>query len=418
MAHHRSRHTSRIRRSPKEWAGRIALASGLAVLAYQSAAFSAAQVVVKTRPEAAATIAPYDGRLTAAYAATLLASDDTAETRDKAARLSRMALHRDPTAVAAVATLGLVTLGRNDTSEAHRLLAYGQMLSRRNVQIQLWSIEDAVTRGDVPAALHWYDITLRTDLKMSDILYPVLTKASQDPEIRSALVRTLAAKPSWANNYVSYVSAQTDNPQNTATLLGALRVGGVAIPAASQAAVVGTLLNAGDVDRAWRYYTAIRPGADRARSRDPRFAALIDTPSAFDWTPLSDSGIAASIQRTGDGGAFEFSAPASIGGPVLQQVQLLPAGDYRLVGQSENIAQDTHALPYWMLTCHSDNRELGRVVVPNSAQAGGRFEGVLTVPANCTVQTLTLYAQPSDAIGGTSGRIDRIALEPLGKQSN
>ena len=417
MAHRRSRHVSRNRRTPKEWAGRTALACGAVVLAYQSVTFSVAQVLVQAQPQTAAAIAPYDGRLTAEYAATLLASTNTPAGRDKAATLSRAALLRDPTAVPAVATLGVVTLARNDTADARRLLAYAQMFSRRNLQTQLWSIENAVARGDIPTALHWYDITLRTKPEMSDVLYPVLAKASQNPEIRAALVRTLAAKAPWADSYIGYAAAQTDDPQNSAALLVALQAHGVAIPAAAQANVVGTLLNAGNVDQAWRYYAASHPGADRTHSRDPKFTALIDTPSAFDWTPLSDNSIAASIQRTRNGGTFEFSAPTSIGGPVLQQVQLLPAGTYRLVGHSDGISQESSALPYWTLTCRSDGRELGRVAVPNSTQAGGRFEGTLTVPANCPVQVLTLYAQASDAIGGTSGQIDHIALTPLGKQS-
>ena len=128
---------------------------------------------------------------------------------------------------------------------------------------------------------------------------------------------------------------------------------------------------------------------------------------------LSDNSIAASIQRSHDGGVFEFSAPASIGGPVLQQVQLLPAGTYRLTGHSDGIAQDARALPYWMLTCRSSGRELGRVAVPKSAQGGGKFAGMLIVPTDCPMQTLTLFAQASDAIGGTSGQIDSIVLSPI-----
>ena len=390
------------------------LACGATVLAYQSVAFSIAQVMAKSQPQAAAAIVPYDGRLTAEYATMLLGSATTATGRNKVAALARAALRRDPTAVSAVAALGIVTLTRNDTPDAQSLLSYAQMLSRRNAQIQLWSIEDAVGRGDITVALRWYDVTLRTKPEMSNALYPVLAKASRDPTIRAALVRTLASKPLWADSYISYAAEQTDDPQNTAALFIALRMGGVTIPATAQAAVISIMLGAGNFDQAWRYYAGIRRGADRTRSRDPRFAAMIEAPSAFDWMTLGDNSVAASIQRTRDAGMFEFSAPPSIGGAVLQQVQLLPPGSYRLTGYSDGIAQETRALPYWTLSCRSDGRELGRVTVPNSAEASGMFTGTLTVPANCSVQTLTLFAQPSDAIGGISGQINRVALTPIG----
>jgi len=406
----RGRHAQR---SLREWAGRVALACGIAVLGYQSVVFSVAQVMARSHPESADARISYDGRLGAAHAAALTtAADVTAGERAQAEILSHAALRRDPTAVSAVASFGIATLARGDTADARRLLAYAQMLSRRNVPTLLWSIEDAVGRGDIPGALRWYDIALRTHPDLSEILYPVLAQASRDAAIRAALVRTLAAKPPWSASYVGFAAAQRDDPQNTAALFAGLRARGVAIPPAAQTSVVGVLLDAGNVYEAWRYYTAIRPGATRSRARDPRFATLLDTPSAFDWITLSDNSLAASIQRTRDGGVFEFAAPASIGGPVLQQVQLLPAGTYRLSGHSDGIAQEARALPYWTLTCRTDARELGRVAMPNSAQAGGAFAGTLTVPANCPVQVLTLFVQASDAIGGTSGQIDRVMLAP------
>jgi len=409
-------HVGRKRRLPGEWIGRIALVCGVAVLGYQDVAFSVAQVVVESQPQAADAIVSYDGRLTAAHAASLMTPDITMAGRDEAGALSHAALRRDPTAVSAAATLGVVALAHNDAVSARHLLAYAQMLSRRNVTTQLWSIEDAVGRGDVAGALRWYDIALRTKPELSEVLYPVLTQASRNSSIREALVRKLAGKPPWWDSYVGYAAAQKDDPQSTVALFTDLLARGVAVPTPAQTSLVNLLLDAGNVDQAWRFYASIRPGATRTSARDPRFTKMLETPSAFDWTTLSDNSIAASIQRTRDSGTFEFSAPASIGGPVLQQIQLLPPGIYRLSGHSDGIAQDTRALPYWTLTCRSDARELGRVTVPNSGQASGMFGGTLTVPPNCPVQTLTLFAQPSDAIGGISGQIDRVALAPLGHE--
>lgn len=408
-----SHRVSRRRRSPREWSGRIALACGIAVLGYQSVAFSIAQVMAKSQPRAADALVSYDGRLKAAHAAALMTPDATAAERIQAGALSRAALRRDPTAVSAAATLSVAVLAQNDLAKARRLLAYAQMLSRRDVQTQLLSIEDAVARNDVPGTLRWYDIALRTKPALSATLYPVLAQASHDPEIRTAVARTLAGKPAWSDSYVSYAASQKDDPHSSAALLLELRARGVAILPSAQALVANLLLDSGDVVQAWRYYSAIRPGAARTRVRDPHFAAMLDTPSVFDWSTLSDNSLAASIQRTSDGGVFEWSAPASIGGPVLQQVQVLPAGTYRISGHSADIAQGARALPYWMLTCRGDGRELGRVTVPNSAQAGGVFAGMLTVPANCPVQTLTLFVQASDAIGGTSGRINDVMLSPI-----
>lgn len=277
---------------------------------------------------------------------------------------------------------------------------------------QLWSIETAVSQGDIARALRWYDVALRTKPGISDLLFPVLTQAARDPAIRAQLVQTLARRPLWSDSFISYVATQNTDPQSVSALFTDLRGRNVTVPAPARAAIVTALLNAGDLSQAWHYYATVQPGADRRRVRDANFAAMPDTPTPFDWTAVNDGSIATSIQRARDGGVFEFSAPASIGGPVLQQVQLLPPGKYRIVGHSSGIEQETRALPYWLLTCRSDGRELGRVMVPNSAQANGVFVGNFAVPAACPAQVLTLFAQQSDAVSGISGQIDRVILGP------
>lgn len=82
--------------------------------------------------------------------------------RREADRLARLALRQDPTAVAALATLGLNAQIRGDTNSARRYFAYSDKLSRRSLTTRLWAIEDAVARDDIPAALRNYDVALRT----------------------------------------------------------------------------------------------------------------------------------------------------------------------------------------------------------------------------------------------------------------
>ena len=400
-----------MRHSGKEWSIRLALVCGLAIVGYQSIAVSFAQTVARKKPDAAYRFYEHDGRIGGAYAALLIGTDTSAAGTARAVALAREALSQDPTAVLAASTLGLGIAAQGDAATSRKVLAYAQKLSRRNVQTQLWSIEDAVGRGDIREALRWYDITLRTKARMGDVLYPLLGGAMTDPAIRVELVRTLAGKPAWGDSFMSYAAAQAD-PQSVATMFLALRNRNVPVPESAPAAIIYALFKSKRIDQAWAYYAAIRSGADRRRSRDPRFSAGLKTPSLFDWVPTNDGNVATSIQTGPEGGRFEFSAPASVGGALLQQVQLLPAGSYRLSGRSSNIEQQAQALPFWALTCGKDGRELGRVVIPNSGQGTENFAGTLTVPADCPVQVLTLMAQPSDAVSGVSGQLDMIQLEP------
>src|SRR3546814_18949884 len=73
------------------------------------------------------------------------------------------------------------------------------------------------------------------------------------------------------------------------------------------------------------------------------------------------------------------------GGPLLQQLQILPPGDYMLEGHSFGIEQPKRSRPYWILRCQAGG-EIARVDVPNPSQAGGRFQGTVSIPANCPEQ--------------------------------
>lgn len=391
-----------------EWAIRGVLAFIAAAVGYYSVSFTLGYVL-KANPAQAHVLAPHDGRITARLAQELMTARTTEVARREATRLAHLALKQDPTAVRAVIALGLAAELRGDSTSARRLLAYAEALSRRELQTQLWAIEDAVARNDIPGALKNYDIALRTSRAAADLLFPVLAPAVADPAIRSALVSVLAAKPTWGPGFIGYVVSHSPGPLETSDFLLRLGRAGVSVTEEVSAAAINALIAGGFPDRAWSYYALLRPGAARNMSRDPRFTAEVNYPLPFDWVSLNDAGVSASIQRGRNGGIFEFSAPPSVGGPLLQQMQMLPPGDYSLEGHSIGLDQAEGSHPYWVLRCHG-GRELGRVAVPDSTQNNGVFAGRFSVPAGCPVQTLVLIARPSDSASGLAGQMDEVRL--------
>lgn len=409
-----SRKLARVRRAPRQWVLRGVLAALATVAAGYCVTLSFAEVASRSNRALAYRLAPYDGRFGALLAASLSGPDASAADRARADVLARQALRQDPTAVSAATTLGLNAQIRQQAPAARRLFGYAERLSRRNYEAQLWAIEEAVVRGNIADALTHYDIALRTNLSRSaDQLYPILAQAITEKDVRTGLVRTLRARPQWGESFINYVAGEGADPRSTGALFAGLRHGGIPLPEQASAAVIDRLLGGGFADEAWAFYVSIRRGADRQRARDPRFAANNAAPTLFDWTPVNDGGPSVSIQAAVTGGLVDFSAPASVSGPLLRQVQLLPPGNYRLTGHSVGIQQEAGSLPYWTLKCRGGERDLGRVGVPNSAQSNGNFAGVFTVPGNCPVQVLALIANPSDAVSGLSGQIDRVELSAV-----
>lgn len=375
---------------------------------YGAVSFSLAQVMSRSEPTRAHRLAPYDGQITGRLASVLAGPEATPVDRARGGRLAHLALEQDPTAIQAAVALGLNDTLQGRRSEARRAFEYAEKLSRRDAATQLWAIEDAVARGDIAGALRHYDTALRVRPGLGEVLYPVLTAASAEPAIRLHLTRTLAANAPWSDSFIDFASGNGKDPGAIASLFHDLRRARVNVPQSSWATVIAAMLASTDPVRVWPYYASVRPGAQRFRSRDTGFAANLQAPSPLDWVAVNENGVTSTIQP----GSFDFAAPASVGGALLRQVQLLPPGTYLLQGQSDGIEQAPDALPYWTLTCR-DGKEVGRVDVPNSAGNGGRFAGVLRVAADCPVQTLTLMARPSQAIAGLSGRIVRTELLPV-----
>lgn len=397
-----------MRRSVKEWAVRTVLAVAAIMLGYLSVTATLGYAIRASDTEQAYQLAPGDGRVVALLARSITAKADAgADDRAAADRLAQKALRQEPVNVDAATTLALNAAARADQRGTRTMLAYAESLSRRDLQTELLAVEQAVSQGDVPSVLRHYDIALRTSREAADLLFPVLSNAITEPTVRAELVRTLSRRPFWWGSFLDYASGNGADANATASLMLALRRTGTPIPPSADATIISLLSQRVGIDAAWRYYAASRKGIDPHVSRDPTFAANPTPPSLFDWVAINDGNASAIVQP----GGVDFSAPAGIGGLLLQQVELLPPGTYRLDGVSAGIQQPPEALPYWVLSCRN-GREIGRVVLLPSTSARGRFGGSFVVPQDCPAQTLTLVARPTDSVGGLSGRIERVVVRP------
>lgn len=409
--------TSRRRRpaskTPAEWGFRASLVAVALAAGYASVTHTLASVLRAKAPARAYQIAPWHARAEAHNAARLLEPKAEPSERERAEKMAFEALSDDPTAIPGVVALGLAASLKGDLSRARALFNYSDRLSRRDLATRLWLIEDAVRRDDIEGALRHYDVALRTSRNAVDILYPILADASTDPAIATPLLRKLAANPPWGEGFIGHLAVNSPDPVATAGLFQALRMRRYPVPETASAAIVNSLVARGQFEPAWRYYNTLRPGADKGRSRDSKFSRDVAQPTAFDWVAVSGNpSIAASIYRSDRHGMLEFSAPATVGGPVIQQLLLLRPGSYALRGHSLSIDQPPQSRPYWSLSC-VDGRELGRVTMPNSSEADGRFVGSFNVPANCDAQYLRLVLRPTNAISGVSGQIDYVSLSPI-----
>lgn len=405
-----TRHSTYPRPSGVEWGVRLLLGAAALCLGWIAIASSLAFTIRERAPERAFALWPFDGRVAAALSNQEMMGSTSIVRREQANRLARRALGTEPTEATALATLGINAQIRGKIEAARRLFAYSEKLTRRDLQARLWSIEDAVARNDIPTALRQYDIALRTSRLAPDLLFPVLEAALTDPSIRSQVRHVMVGRPPWSEHFIGYVGGNGRDARISARFYRELQAIGIPIPDWARAGVISRLVDANQIAFAWAYYASSVAKVDVRFSRDPEFVAQHRHPSVFDWQPAQESGITTSIQRGDRGGFFDFAVASSIGGTLLRQRQMLPAGKYIFEGHATGGDASNEQQPYWTLTCDGA-RELGRISMPMTAD-GARFTGGFTVPGGCPSQILSLVARPTDAIGGSSGQVDYAQLKP------
>ncbi len=395
-------------RSGRSWAIRGGLTTVAAVLGWTSVSVTLAAGMRSRDPQQAHQLAPWDGRATAQLALKRVIDNQAAGKPLPDPTLALEALRQDATAVAAVTALGLRTEQAGDVRLARQWFTYGQRLTRRDLLTQLWVIEDAVRRGDVADALRHYDIALRTSGQASDILFPILAQAIGDGRIRAELGKTLVSRPPWAPLFLEYAAGRSPDPRAASLLLRDVSRIGLPVSGIARELLISRLVANDQYGEAWAYYVTFRKGAARTAARTLASAGDLRNPTVFDWQSVAAGGLSASVEN----GLIDITVPPSNFGALVRQVQLLPAGSYRLSGHSDGVSGSAATAPYWLLTC-VDGRELGRVELGGVAASGGRFAGTITVPRDCAAQTLSLEARRSDAVPGLSAQIDRVQLEPM-----
>ena len=398
-------------RSLLGWGMRVALALAIVWGGYWSTTRSLALSVFETDPDRALRLAPGDARMAAALSRQLLLTSPGPRGQRRAAGLAAQALERDPTAVQAAATLGILAEAGGHVAMARRRFAYADLLSRRDLVTRLWLIEDAVRRGSTREALHHYDIALRT-ADVAGVLFPVLSAASSDPKVATELVRVMSGQPAWAEAFTVYAAGHGRDPEGTMRLFRRLQAAHIPVAPAARTALVDSLIRDGRFDAAWDYYATQHPGADRRTSR-PLEMAISDKPrSRLDWISSgAQDGISVTMPRAANG-YLDYLIPPTASGQLVAQLQLLPPGSYRIEGRGRTGGQAGQPGPYWVLRCIPGYRELGRVDAPRPASGTARFAGDFTVPADCPAQLLAMIARAPDDPAGIAGRIDEVFLRP------
>jgi len=354
---------------------------------------------------------------TSAATATATGSGTTADpaTITKARTLAQQALERSPVQASAARAIGVAALSAQDNATAGRAFTYAARLSRRDLPTELYWIESNVTRGDIRAALHHYNIAMSVSVKSRAMLGNILIAASAEPNVANELAKLLKTQPRWLPEFYQRLMGQGENP---ATLSHIANVMAFDARDPGQAPFVSMALNRlvalGAYDNARALYRRSVGGADET-VRNASFERSNHL-QPFDWIIASEPTYSGIIEtRGGWPHGNVLTVTGTEANDVARQLLLLVPGQYRLSADTANVRQERETRPLLTISCVSDNRAVMSAPFAAAGAKPAAMQGMFTVPANCPAQWIAIRNTPSFDPVDSDPWIDRIVVQRIGR---
>ncbi len=325
---------------------------------------------------------------------------------------SHRALRRDATEYIAMRNLAAFSDLQGGSAKASAQFHYVARLTRRDLLTNLWFIETQVEKGDVKGALKYFDQALKTSNDAPDLLFPILVKAFDDPELLDAIVDIVAPKPAWSAEFLTRAIDGSQSGINIHRALERLHQKNSDVSPGIVSHALYRLVALGNIDQAFALYSNFDSTA-RAKKPfivDGGFEANQDT-YPFGWSMVDNEAFSTERIRTrGEGGniALSILATAPAQGAVLRQLLLLSPGHYKLTYDISVVRAARPSSFSWRVACATTGTKVANLPVPLVPQTG--VLAALSVPAGCTAQWLELHVSLFDTDGESSAVVDNVAL--------
>lgn len=295
---------------------------------------------------------------------------------------------------------------------AEDVMKLSARVSRRDLLTQIWLIEDAVSRDDLPTAVKHYDKALSVFPAIRAELFEVLNGAIENPEVRTALAPYVAAERAWVYPFLNQAVSKSAQPVWVADLLN--QVGNKPEISVARRAIESRLLaklvSVGEVNAARDYAKNMGAGSDIldgfATSRsaaDPAFVPLA-------WSLTTSISATSSVDIDG---SLQVSISPATRARVAQRVVVLKPGTYSLAHAVEFPSLSPKAYLTWQAFCLRAGERDSLLNQPVPAKAGRHiYQMQLDVPTGCAGVEFVLMARGEDAQTEASATLSALSLSP------
>ena len=389
---------------PLYWVKFVVLFSLVGFAAYQSAAHAIANIAWQKNPDLALRFVPDHPLALSLKADIQFMESQSPASLSKVEAMAKRSLKGQPLNAVAIRLLGYVADARGDRVKARELMLLAQKVSRRDFGTQLWLIEDAVARGDKKQALYHYDIAMRATPSSHQILFPTLTAALSDPDVRKGLAPHVRREPNWLSGFLTEAINTSENPANIADMLA--KAGGLPDTAGYRSLSNSLLLQLAAKSQfsAFRQHYATLPGSNATSLQTAALStATVGVPYPIaGWQLAENPAIGGGFTPPDKTGRISLSAFAGSGerGELMRKYLFLKPGNYRLFASYDAVEGAPDGEIRWVLMCLSTSGNT-EAWFATSPVAKGKTVTVkdFTLAADCSNQLLAMQ------VAGGSGQL-------------
>lgn len=367
----------------------------VAAAAYVSFAVTAAQIVRNKLPEQALLLNPFDSLAPALAVERKMTRNYRALSTPAVKELLYDAVTRQPLNSRAVRLLGYVEDVRGNRAAASKVLKLAESLSRRDAGTQLWLLEDAVRGNDVPAVLAHYDRMLRTSNDSRNVLFPILTSALSNAEVRASFAKFIRNPPPWLSTYLSYAILEGRDP---ASIADAIAVAG-GLPRTLQFQLLSSqlldrLVSASQFSRARQYYLSL-PGREATALQSVGLTeASVDTSfGPIAWQPTVSGSSGAELAAHGRQLYFRIYGASGERTSVARKMLMLLPGKYAFSFSTFSTESDSDSAIGVVVGCKAGT--VDTILLDSRVALGSgrrKHQVAFTVPSACEAQFVTFQA--------------------------
>lgn len=321
-------------------------------------------------------------------------------------------LSRDATYAPAIRNLALMFSADSDIAQTGRLMHLSARLSRRDLPTRLWLIEERVRANDVAGALRHFDLALRTSEEAKDVLFPILIRATAEPDLVEPIAALIAQRQRWTEAFLPRLLAQAPSPPRLVQLVEAMARRRALLPRDLMQSVIEQLGGQHRFDLAWRLFLA---AGGNGASRDGVRNGDFDRDNSFppvDWLLSNDPQLATAVENRRDDDAnptLGFNVGPAAAGRIAWQLQGLSAGTYQLSAEAGGLSSGADL--HWIVFCG------GQQPVPlldyriPAQPDGARHSAELRIPSQgCASQIVSLMVIAGGQNDGTRAWIDAVSI--------